>query len=344
MMANLNIKVTDVLERFYDIKEDKKIKGLYEVRNKDNPTDLLWYFFSSNNATYHAPKPKVGRDGEEKKAVKPNMVIRDINQSNSAYYDRLVASYKKASHENKKIFWLVLVYGEGDGLLPEDREWMASIELLVGVENITASLSMRIFPIGKSKEGAWEPKRIRVEQDKYFNTTFMSCKNLAGEFTDEFMKDYFETYDNRPWNGKYDGDVIEDEEVLDLGYLPLLDNHEFANQSIELMIDYDLIDINVLDNLLNPDWSKNYIKRILPMIRQVPNGISKDDFDLLRKDDKQKTNRYYEEKHNILGLEYIVSNNWYEDDNMGHKKTEFTEYIAGLLNENGIKAIVSTNN
>ena len=339
-MANLNIKVTDVLGRFYDLKEVESIKGLFEVRDKNAPSDLLWYVFSSNNATFHAPKAKVGKDGTEKKAAKPNMVIRDINQSNSGYFDRLRDAYKKASKENKKIFWLVLVYGEGDGLLPEDREWMASIELLVDVENITASLSMRTYPIGKGLDGAWEPQRIRVAQDKYFNTTFMSCKNSAGEFTDEFMKDYFEVYDNRPWSGRYAGEEMDEEEVLDLGYLPLLDNREFANEAIDLMIEYDLIDEAVLESMMDTNWSKVYIKRNLPMIRKVPDGISEEEFDLLRKDESKKTNRYYEDKHTILGEEYIVSNNWYEDEKMGHKKTEFAEYIADLLCQNGINAVV----
>jgi hypothetical protein len=44
----------------------------------------------------------------------------------------------------------------------------------------------------------------------------------------------------------------------------------------------------------------------------------------------------------ILGKEYIVSNNWYEDDDKGHKKTEFTKFIADLLIQKGINAIVSS--
>lgn len=339
-MANLNIKVTDVLSKFYNVTEDESIKGLYEIRDKEKPDALLWYVFSSNNATYHATKPKIGKNGQELKAAKPTMAIRDINQSNSGYIDRLIKAYKKASKENKKIFWLVLVYGEGNGLNAEDREWMASVELLTDVESITASLTMRTFPIGKNLEGAWEPKCVRVEQDKYFNTTFISCKDSNGEFTDEYMKYYFESYDNRPWSGRYEGDEIE-EDVLDLGYLPYLDNPDFADQTIDLMIQYELFDEDVLNNMLDPEWSKTYIKRILPMLRKVPEGLTKEEFDKLRKDDKGTNNRYYDVKHKILGDEYIISNNWCEDEKNGFKKTEFTEYIAELLNENGINAIVS---
>ena len=54
-MANYGIKVETVLGKFYDVRQDETIKGLYEVRKKENPEeDIMWYFFSSNNATYHS--------------------------------------------------------------------------------------------------------------------------------------------------------------------------------------------------------------------------------------------------------------------------------------------------
>lgn len=182
-MANLNIKVENVLKRFYDIKSDSEIKGLYEVRhlNAGDEDDIMWYYFSSNNATYHSS----GKD----------CVIRDINQSNSAYLERLKSAFEKAKNKNRKIFWLVMVYGDEIGLSPNNYDWMASIELLVNLDSITASLSMRKYP-----QKDTEPCCIRCEQDKYFNTTFMSCKGKDGKFTDMYMKEYFEHFDSRPYH------------------------------------------------------------------------------------------------------------------------------------------------
>ena len=45
-MANYGIKVETVLGKFYDVRQDETIKGLYEVRKKENPEeDIMWYFF-----------------------------------------------------------------------------------------------------------------------------------------------------------------------------------------------------------------------------------------------------------------------------------------------------------
>ena len=138
-MANLGIKVETVLSKFYFVQPDETIKGLYEVREKENPEgDIMWYFFSSNNATFHSS----GND----------CVIRDINQSNSGYLERLKAAFEKAKSKDKKIFWLVLVFGDGIGLAPDGYDWIASIELRVSLDDITASLSMRKYPVGKGKD------------------------------------------------------------------------------------------------------------------------------------------------------------------------------------------------
>ena len=185
-MANLGIKVEDLLKKFFDVKEDGNIKGLYEIRKLNDPTsDLLYYVFNSNNATYHSS----GKD----------CVIRDINQSNSRYIERLIAAYEKATKLGIKIFWLVLVFGEEIGLAPNGYDWLASIELKVPLKNITASLSMRKYPVGKNMEGFFSPCVKRVEQDKYFNTTFICCKDNNGNFTDEYLKNYLEIFDNRGW-------------------------------------------------------------------------------------------------------------------------------------------------
>lgn len=204
-MANLGIKVETVISKFYDVRQDDNIKGLYEVRKKgDSDGEIIWYFFSSNNATYHSS----GND----------CVIRDINQSNSGYLERLKEAFEKAKRKNKKIFWLVLVFGDGIGLAPDGYDWLASIELRVHLDDITASLSMRKYPVGKGRSGYIEPCCIRVEQDKYFNTTFISCKNKDGDFTSEYMRDYFEIYDNRPYHDIVWNTCIDNAEVIDKVY------------------------------------------------------------------------------------------------------------------------------
>ena len=204
-MANLGIKVETVISKFYDVRQDDNIKGLYEVRKKgDSDGEIIWYFFSSNNATYHSS----GND----------CVIRDINQSNSGYLERLKEAFEKAKRKNKKIFWLVLVFGDGIGLAPDGYDWLASIELRVNLDDITASLSMRKYPVGKGRSGYIEPCCIRVEQDKYFNTTFISCKNKDGDFTSEYMRDYFEIYDNRPYHDIVWNTCIDNAEVIDKVY------------------------------------------------------------------------------------------------------------------------------
>lgn len=204
-MANLGIKVETVISKFYDVRQDDNIKGLYEVRKKgDSDGEIIWYFFSSNNATYHSS----GND----------CVIRDINQSNSGYLERLKEAFEKAKRKNKKIFWLVLVFGDGIGLAPDGYDWLASIELRVNLDDITASLSMRKYPVGKGRSGYIEPCCIRVEQDKYFNTMFISCKNKDGDFTSEYMRDYFEIYDNRPYHDIVWNTCIDNAEVIDKVY------------------------------------------------------------------------------------------------------------------------------
>lgn len=204
-MANLGIKVETIISKFYDVRQDDNIKGLYEVRKKgDSDGEIIWYFFSSNNATYHSS----GND----------CVIRDINQSNSGYLERLKEAYERAKRKDKKIFWLVLVFGDGIGLAPDGYDWLASIELRVSLDDITASLSMRKYPVGKGRSGYIEPCCIRVEQDKYFNTTFISCKNKDGDFTSEYMRDYFEIYDNRPYHDIVWNTYIDNAEVIDKDY------------------------------------------------------------------------------------------------------------------------------
>lgn len=204
-MANLGIKVETVLRKFYDVQQDESIRGLYEVREKEKADGaVMWYFFSSNNATYHSS----GND----------CVVRDINQSNSAYIDRLKAAFEKAKSKNKKIFWLVLVYGDGIGLAPDGYDWLASIELRVSLNDITASLSMRKYPVGKGRSGYFEPCCVRVDQDTYFNTTFMSCKDINGEFTSEYMDMYFKLYDNRPYRDVVWNTCIDNTEVIDKEY------------------------------------------------------------------------------------------------------------------------------
>ena len=207
-MANLGLKVADVIKKFYDVKEVNTIRGMYEVRELGDSTgDILWYFFSSNNATYH----KSAND----------CIIRDINQSNSKYIDRLKAAYEKAKSENMKIFWLVLVYGEAIGLIPSDLEWMASIELKVNLDSITASLSMRRYPVGKTMANAWVPCCKRVDQDKYFNATFISCKDGNGNFTSEYMDPYFSIFDNRPYHDVIPVDDEDDAVIINVDSSPL---------------------------------------------------------------------------------------------------------------------------
>ena len=204
-MANYGIKVETVLGKFYDVRQDETIKGLYEVRKKENPEeDIMWYFFSSNNATYHSS----GND----------CVVRDINQSNSGYLKRLKAAFEKAKRQDKKIFWLVLVFGDGIDLAPDGYDWLASIELRVSLDDITASLSMRKYPVGKGKEGYFEPCCVRVDQDKYFNTTFISCKDENGEFTSKYMNEYFTLYDNRPYHDIVWNTNIDNMETYDKQY------------------------------------------------------------------------------------------------------------------------------
>ena len=64
-MANLNIKVEDVLKKFYDVKADSEIKGLYEVRNiNDSEKEYLWEIIREcmRNGFSHAESPKILAD------------------------------------------------------------------------------------------------------------------------------------------------------------------------------------------------------------------------------------------------------------------------------------------
>lgn len=256
-MANLGVKVEKILKKFYDVQQDEEIRGLYAIRRMDEPdSELLWYVFNSNNATYHEP----GND----------CVIRDINQSNSAYIDRLKAAFEKAKREEKKIFWLVLVFGDGIGLEPTGYDWLASIELKVDLDSITASLRMKKYPIGGDGINAWKPCRIRVEQDKYFNTTFMSCRDENRIFTSKFMNDYFEIYDNRPYH-----DVIKiennDNNMYEAGELLPNEVKLCAKRIISCIYDLDAFDRIKQSFKKNTSFIKiNVPNEILPTKNKLP--------------------------------------------------------------------------
>ena len=111
-----------------------------------------------------------------------------------------------------------LVFGDGIGLAPDGYDWLASIELRVSLDDITASLSMRKYPVGKGRNGYFEPCCIRVDQDRYFNTTFISCKDKDGEFTSEYMDTYFRIYDNRPYHDVVWNTCIDNTEITDKEY------------------------------------------------------------------------------------------------------------------------------
>ena len=112
----------------------------------------------------------------------------------------------------------MLVFGEGIGLAPDGYDWIASIELRVSLNDITASLSMRKYPVGKGKNGYFEPCCIRVDQDKYFNTTFISCRDKDGVFTSKYMDEYFKLYDNRPYHDVIWNTYIGNAEIHDKEY------------------------------------------------------------------------------------------------------------------------------
>lgn len=328
-MANLNLKVSSVIERFYDVKEDVDIKGLYEVRPLGNSTaEVLWYFFSSNNATYNKKSDSV--------------VIRDINQCNSSYIDRLIAAYDKAKKYNKKIFWLVFVYGSGIGLEPVDMEWIASVEVLVDLKDLTSSLSMRDFPRGISVPGAWAPCCRRVDQDKYFNTTFISCKDAAGTFVKDYMEKYFELFDNRPFHDFVNAAGVE---KIDLKYLFSLNNAAFAEKTMSLLEKHDAIDDEIYENMTDAVKSQPITHMTgFPVLKEVPASVNTPD--LLSDFVKCGTsrNRYYSIKHIIRGKEYVVSNNWYyESVSNPDNRTPFVEWIIEALKRNGVIAYISTN-
>lgn len=208
-MANYNVSVNEIFENFYSVKPVRGIKGMFAVRKKDDENgNILWYFFTSNNASYN---DNAGM-----------CMLRDIDQANSRYRDRLVAAYEKAEKDDKKIFWLALIFGVGIGLDPEIKDpvtekrteclkWMVSIEPRVSVNSITGSLNLRKFPGGEGTEYYVEPCYYREDQDKYFNTTFFYCYDDDGKFTDKYFKDYFEIYDNRPYHSV----VLKEESLFD---------------------------------------------------------------------------------------------------------------------------------
>lgn len=122
---------------------------------------------------------------------------------------------------------------------------------------------------------------------------------------------------------------------VDLSYLPYLGNNEFANQAIRIMIDYDLFDQGLLDKMQDPDWSKTYIRRILPLLKQIPLDSSEDIIQQERKD-SAGNNRYYDIVYRIADQDFIASNNWYTPE-----KKAFVEFIANELNRRGYNAITN---
>lgn len=131
--------------------------------------------------------------------------------------------------------------------------------------------------------------------------------------------------------------------AIDLTYLPQLGNTEFADQAFNLMIDYELLDEFELENLKSSEWSKRYIKRNLPIIKEIASNCTAEEIQLARKADGTSHNRYYEKVYNIGETSFIVSNNWFENDTRGYNKTAFTKHIAELLKIKGYDVIFGKN-
>lgn len=350
-MANYGIKVENVLSKFYSVKQDEAIKGLYEVREKEKPDgDIMWYFFSSNNATFHSS----GND----------CVVRDINQSNSGYLGRLKAAFEKAKGKDKKIFWLVLVFGEGIGLAPDGYDWIASIELRVSLNDITASLSMRKYPVGKGKNGYFEPCCIRMDQDKYFNTTFISCRDKDGVFTSKYMDEYFRLYDNRPyhdviWNTYIDNAEIHDKEysVQQLGeiFKEMYTNAEDKMQVASIYIfgikygknilekDFKVSDI-IREASLNESYSTELQKaiNIYRCLNKNKYGISILDGDMISGENKKSAMRKTGAESILLygvpgaGKSYEIKTKYCDDEKrmervVFHPDYTYSDFVGQIL-------------
>lgn len=132
-------------------------------------------------------------------------------------------------------------------------------------------------------------------------------------------------------------------EVVDLTYLPKLGNTEFAENAFSVMIKYELIDDVEFAKLTDPEWSKRYIKRILPIIKEIPVDCSDEELQAARKTDGPSHNRYYDTIHKIGDVAFIVSNNWFENEDRGYNKTAFTKHIADLLEQKGYDVVFGKN-
>ena len=150
------------------------------------------------------------------------------------------------------------MFGDGIDLAPDGYDWLASIELRVSLDDITASLSMRKYPVGKGKRGYFEPCCVRVDQDKYFNTTFISCKDENGEFTSKYMNEYFTLYDNRPYHDIVWNTNIDNMETYDKQYslqqLNSILRDMYSNAEDEMKVAFLYI--------WNKVWKKYYSKGI----------------------------------------------------------------------------------
>lgn len=338
-MANYKVSVTDVLSNFYNIKPDDEVRGLYEVRDSETPDgEILWYYFTSNNATYHSS----GYD----------CVIRDINQANSGYIDRLKRAFEKAKESRIKIFWLVLVFGDGINLPYNGYNWMASVELLVDLDSITGSLSMRNYPQGQGREGYLEPCYIRMKQDRYFNTTFISCKDADGNLTKQYMEDYFKIYDNRPYHDIITAEAEEEiqntedteaeEERLTGAENILLYGVPGSGKSHTIKEEYCQDERYIERVVFHPDYTySDFVGQILP---RVNDGGLRYEFtagpftSMLKKAVEDGQNRYYliiEEINRgnapaIFGEIFQLLDRKSEDD--GYPATEIGESEYGISN------------
>ncbi len=330
-MANKNIKVSAIISKFYDVKEDRDIRGLYAVRPFGKPeSEIMWYFFSSNNATYNSYNDIV--------------VIRDIDQDNSGYIDRLISAFKLAKTKNKKIFWLVCVYGDGIGLKSDtndDISWIASIEVLVKLEELPGSLTLRDFPRGGSGADAWAPCCKRCDQDIHFNTTFISCKDASGLFAKDYMEPYFELYDNRP---HHDLITVKGVERIDLKYLLDLDNKKFADAALNLLLDYAKPNDEIFDDMIDSDKSLPITgMHGFPLLKAVPATIrTKDELSVFVKCGTSRA-KYYNNIYTINGEKYVFFMNWYSKSKHNpDNRRKFIDWIIDALSRNCVMAYISS--
>lgn len=121
-----------------------------------------------------------------------------------------------------------------------------------------------------------------------------------------------------------------------------LNNKEFAFRAIEILKPY--INEDILEILLSDEKSNLYTKHLRAILKKVTGVKSEEELNNISCDGGNRQRYYKEPKIEILGEEYIISNDWYyQTHNDYDNRTPFIDFIKEIVNREQNESVVRVN-